>query len=303
MRSILPGLAAVALVACAIASCGGRTLVGSSEGGSTDDGGRGGLTGSFGATGTIGSTGVAGTTGSYTSGTTGFASTTGFPGEDGGDGPDSSMGSTGGCVYINPAAFDRYCIQDSDCLSVTVGQICTGQCLCGGGAISSSEGPRYNAAVASIGAVDDCPCVYEGPVVCVEGQCTQCPASGSAEQPGCPDNDGGIFVSSDGGSATDSGVCVDIDLSTYDQSCTQDSDCFVVTSGEICSGECALEGGSAVNVSGRQRYLAAVAPIEVADESLPFTCAYPAWTTVCAAGQCSVCTGGAVDGGCINLPK
>jgi hypothetical protein len=49
---------------------------------------------------------------------------------------------------------------------------------------------------------------------------------------GGPGDAGGVFTEPDGA------VCVDIDLSTYDTSCNQASDCISITAGTICGGDC-----------------------------------------------------------------
>lgn len=63
--------------------------------------------------------------------------------------------------------------------------------------------------------------------------------------------------------AADAGVaCVDTDVSTYDRSCSKDSDCINIQS-VMCAGECycACGGNAAINVDGRARYQQAVAPV------------------------------------------
>jgi hypothetical protein len=78
---------------------------------------------------------------------------------------------------------------------------------------------------------------------------------------------------------------VDIELSNYDVSCQQDSDCTPITTGEICSGGCAC-GGSAVNVSGLPGYRAAVASLSLGLCSCPFE-----GSPRCLGGQCGICDG------------
>jgi hypothetical protein len=51
----------------------------------------------------------------------------------------------------------------------------------------------------------------------------------------------------------DGGVCVAIDVSTYDQSCNAASDCIVIQTGNVCSEECVC-GSSTVNASEEARY-------------------------------------------------
>jgi hypothetical protein len=52
---------------------------------------------------------------------------------------------------------------------------------------------------------------------------------------------------SDSGTSADGGACL-ISASSYDQSCTIDSDCRMVSSGNYCSATC-LCGGSAINAA------------------------------------------------------
>lgn len=262
-----------------IASCGGKTLV---DGGSGTPGGGEGTTGG-------------GSTGGSTTG-----SSTGGGGTGGG-----STGSTGGtCVTIDLSTYDTSCVGDTDCISVNGGQLCSGACLCGGSAISSSEQARYESAISSI-QNGVCPCLYPGPVLCLQGQCTQC-GFGPDQPAGCDDSgDGGVEASTEAGESADTGViCVDIDLSTYDTSCSQDSDCIEITSGEICSGECGrVCGGSAVNASEQARYNALVLPVLSSSKvTLGAPCGCPAYgSPTCEAGQCVMCFENA-DGGCAPAP-
>jgi hypothetical protein len=98
-------------------------------------------------------------------------------------------------------------------------------------------------------------------------------AQGSYDLPGPPqcNADGGAMT--EAAAPKDAGTCVNIDLSTYDRSCTTDSDCIAVTPGEVCpclglksddlcpSG-CGFPGGGSVNQSAYKRYQTAVAAVE-----------------------------------------
>jgi len=89
----------------------------------------------------------------------------------------------------------------------------------------------------------------------------------------------------DAGSAVaDAGPgCVNVDLSTYDDSCTKDSDCIVVPNGMMCPGWCACPN-AVINVDGQTRYKQAVAPLQ---SSLNNTCACPSVPLpVCTQGVC-----------------
>jgi hypothetical protein len=80
--------------------------------------------------------------------------------------------------------------------------------------------------------------------------------------------------------------CVDIVLSTYDQSCQKSSDCIGITAGEVCTGGCAC-GGAVINVSEEARYNQAIAGIQ--SEGCP--CPPPGMPT-CVQGTCTTCTPG-----------
>jgi hypothetical protein len=58
----------------------------------------------------------------------------------------------------------------------------------------------------------------------------------------------------------DGGVCINVDLSSFDMSCNVDSDCARVSSGTLCSANC-LCGGSTINIDGEARYRATVASL------------------------------------------
>jgi hypothetical protein len=275
MRSTSAAFASSLLAYFLVAACGGKTLAG----------GDGTNPGSGGAT-----TGGGGGAGSSTTGGTG-----------------------GSCVNIELSAYDTSCVQNTDCISVNVGQVCAGACLCGGGgAIATSSQTQYNAALSSIQTNDTCSCPGPGPVACVQGQCTQC-SFGPSDPLGCPgnDSDGGFDtgIAVEGGEQTDSseGDCVNVDLSTYDTSCSQDSDCTVIWAGVLCPSSferCVLlycRGFSAVSTSEYGRYMAAISPITSADydASVPLGCSCPAFPhAICASGQCTSCAPLSTVGGC-----
>jgi hypothetical protein len=275
MRSTSLALAAPVLAYFLSFACGGRTLAGSDG---TNSGGGGGGSSTGGGGGAGGGTAVS----------------PGEPGES--------------CVNVDLSAYDTSCIQNTDCISVNVGQVCSGTCLCGGGgAISASAQPEYKAALSSIQTNDTCPCPPARPVACVAGQCTQQCNFNPNDPFDCPggDSEGGleaaVMVVSEGGGPEDSSVCVDVDISTYDTSCSQDSDCIGISGGEICPRSTCFCGGSAVNVLEQSRYQAAISSIVVADEQAPpFVCACPpVGIPVCAAGRCTLCTPDLADGGCV----
>jgi hypothetical protein len=83
-----------------------------------------------------------------------------------------------------------------------------------------------------------------------------------------------------------------IEASSYDQSCTLDSDCVAVFSGSFCGDhECACEN-SAINVSAQTRYVA-----DLQNDHAP-ECPCPSPPAVsCNGGTCGLRTNSAVDAG------
>lgn len=129
--------------------------------------------------------------------------TTGSQGNDGGTpdaiSPDGSFDShtvgtpetgspppsdAGMCIDIDLSTYDISCTGDSDCISVTAGEICTGGCACGGATINASGSARYQAALNQVQTLG-CPCHALGLPACVNKQCTIC--GGPNPTPGCPD--------------------------------------------------------------------------------------------------------------------
>jgi hypothetical protein len=124
--------------------------------------------------------------------------------------------------------------------------------------------------------LESCPCAFQGEARCLAGQCTLC-AAGSTQPAGCAD-------AATTPPAADGGLCVDIDLSTYDQSCVVATDCIVILTGQVCSSECAC-GGSPVNAAEQARYEEATSgiafgecacPLEIAPSCVGNTCVLPA---------------------------
>ncbi len=96
----------------------------------------------------------------------------------------------------------------------------------------------------------------------------------------CSGKTTGVVNPDGGGASGDAASCVNVDLSTYDRSCKQASDCVSVTAGEVCTGQCSC-GGSFINAGALGRYQQAVAGIE------PGTC-------FCGVGPAPEC----IDGTC-----
>jgi hypothetical protein len=196
-------------------------------------------------------------------------------GGNAGPGNDSGTGATdggAGCVKIEVLPSDLSCGSDSDCELVRTGEVCDGQCWCSGYTpVNTAAGARFESEIASLTFSEGCGCPSSTDEArCLGGQCTLC---GLGAQPaGC--NDAGIMTIEDSGmlaidggefdsgiSTADGGTCVDIELSTYDQSCNQPSDCILIQTGEVCSGQCSC-GGTPVSASEQSRYEQATSGIK-----------------------------------------
>jgi hypothetical protein len=207
--------------------------------------------------------------GSSGGGSSGGTSSGGSSGSSGGETSSSSSSGVGpSCVYIDLGTYDQSCNAASDCIFVTSGEICDGDCTsCGDSLVSASEAGRYADAIATI-VPGTCICGAPGIKECINHKCAS----------GFPAVDGGP-VAVDATAVS----CVFIDPSTYDQSCKQDSDCIEITPGSICSGNCAC-GGAAVNADGQSRYDEAINSLVLA------ACACPlAGIPRCVQGMCTQC--------------
>jgi hypothetical protein len=183
--------------------------------------------------------------------------------EPGNDSGTRTTDSGAGCVSLEVLVSDLLCGSDQDCALVRTGEVCNGQCSCGDTPVNAAAGARFQSETASL-TLEACPCADPGEARCLGGQCTLC-GLGPDQPVGC-NEDGGITTVDDSGigfvdggeldtgiSTADGGTCVDIDLSTYDQSCNQPSDCILIQTGEVCSGQCSC-GGSPVSASEQSRY-------------------------------------------------
>jgi hypothetical protein len=257
-----PSLGSLLLVAAAVA-CGGQTLHEHGDGGSGSD------------------TGV--DTG------TGFGSSTG---SGTGTGPGSGIGTgTGGgqCVELTVTAADTACSDDNDCAYGSSGQLCSEDCDCGEVPINTAAAAQQATLLSSIQRAG-CPCASPGRPRCSGGQCILCGPEG------CSDGgvEGGEAGTSEGGlpeSGTgegglqkiDGGECVNIDLSTYDQSCTQPSDCILIFTGEVCVPSDCPCNQAFVNISEQPRYDQAI------NELPPDDCTCPvAPGPACLQGKCTL---------------
>ena len=230
-------------------ACGGETNTGgSSNGGATGTEGNGG-----GGTGVVGST------------------TGGGAGGGGAVGGGGTTGAAGTCVDIDLSTYDVSCNQTSDCASITAGEICDGDCTCGGAAINASGQARYESAISSV-ELGACECPFMGSIECIDQVCTRCMGLPS-DPPACQTQ------------AVDAGrACVDVDLSTYDTSCQEDTDCTMITAGTLCSDSC-MCGGATINTDGLGRY-----NMEVSALGTTGTCPCPAeGVPRCIANKCTIC--------------
>jgi hypothetical protein len=100
----------------------------------------------------------------------------------------------------------------------------------------------------------------------------------------CPSNDGG----------SGNGQCVEVDISTYDTSCTTASDCIVIGQGDICADNCGSCPTAPVSASEQARYNQAISGIHFQG-----VCACPAEIAPsCVRGKCVECFPGVDLPGC-----
>jgi hypothetical protein len=89
--------------------------------------------------------------------------------------------------------------------------------------------------------------------------------------------------SSTGGGSSGSGECVDVSASSFSAACVRDSDCTLVTTGQVCTGSCDC-GDTPINQSSLAAYDAATAGITFSECPCPYSGA-----PRCIADQCTVC--------------
>jgi|HubBroStandDraft_6_1064221.scaffolds.fasta_scaffold330402_2 hypothetical protein len=205
----------------ALAGCSGTAFIASTDGGSGSTSSGSASSGSLSSG--SGESGVA----SSGSGGSGVA-TSGI----GGSGVATS-GGTAGSGSSSSGSGSSACVTDADCPSNAIcgypeaaGCSATGVCFVSQGAVCLAFSPG---------------CACDGSQINVA--CTGLP-SGYYSKP--LRHTGECTTGIDSG-ASDGGACV-ISASSYDQSCTIDSDCRVVSSGNYCSAMC-LCGGSAINAA------------------------------------------------------
>ena len=256
-----PVLASSVLVAALVLACGGRTDgVGNGSSSGASSSGAGSSSGS-------GSTSSSGGTGSSSGGVTG-SSSGGISGSSSGESGSSSGGPS--CVFIDPGSYDHSCNAAADCVYITSGEICRGDCAsCGSTPINQDGYAKWSATVATIDPATSF-CGAPAPLACVSHVCQAQPV----------ELDAGVIETG----PPDASGCVFIDLSTFDQSCKVDSDCTEITSGQVCDRNCAC-GGSAVNVDGLARYQQ-----EVQGAASGPACSCPAFGQPrCIASKCTLC--------------
>jgi hypothetical protein len=88
--------------------------------------------------------------------------------------------------------------------------------------------------------------------------------------------------------ATDVRVCPFV-ASNYPQSCTVDTDCSVVTSGDYCSSQC-MCGGSPINTTGLAQFNADISATPLGSGAIPVaSCGCPVFGRVCClSGTCKI---------------
>jgi hypothetical protein len=84
------------------------------------------------------------------------------------------------CVNVTISAADLACSNDNDCVSGESGDICNGDCYCGGTAMNKAAEQRATAETSSI-AFGTCHCPLYGTPACRGGQCVLCGIDGCTD--------------------------------------------------------------------------------------------------------------------------
>jgi hypothetical protein len=87
--------------------------------------------------------------------------------------------SAGTCVDVVASDYDTSCRSDSDCITITAGHLCSGQCACGGTTVNVDGEARYQAALSSL-QLGECNCPLQIAPRCVANVCTLCEPGGPA---------------------------------------------------------------------------------------------------------------------------
>ena len=87
--------------------------------------------------------------------------------------PDTgtSTGDGGTCVDILLSAYDQSCTSASDCIFIQTGEVCSGNCACGGQPVNASQEARYQQAIRGI-TFGLCGCPVQLAPTCVGNRCT-----------------------------------------------------------------------------------------------------------------------------------
>jgi hypothetical protein len=230
----------VVFVGLVLAGCGGSIA----SSGSDDAGGGGGISsgGGSSAGGSSGGTIVTGGGGSSAGGSSGetvvpggalssAGSSSGVPFSSSGAGETAGSGTCDSSQVIEAASYDQSCVQDSDCVAVGQGSVCSPcsfACTTGGGTINVGALPQYMADVAS--AVPDnenfvCGCLDEVPPCCSEGVCHA-----------------DAICSNVDGSVGDAGAPSDASTPTFCADGGAEQGCLCDYAGDTLQGACSVEG-------------------------------------------------------------
>jgi hypothetical protein len=77
----------------------------------------------------------------------------------------------GTCVDILLSAYDQSCTSASDCIFIQTGEVCSGNCACGGQPVNASQESRYQQAIRGI-TFGLCGCPVQLAPTCVGNKCT-----------------------------------------------------------------------------------------------------------------------------------
>jgi hypothetical protein len=120
------------------------------------------------------------------------------------------------------------------------------------------------------------------------GKTPPTPATADAGQAAAAD--AGATAAAEAGAVADAGAdaghCINMDLSSYDRSCSTDVECIPVSSGQQCDGQCNCPN-AVINAKGTMQYQQALGSIS------PGFCQCPATLSWgCQGGQCVICPAG-----------
>lgn len=80
-------------------------------------------------------------------------------------------GAAAACVYVDLSTYDRSCNKDADCVEITSGKVCSGDCLCGTCAINNDGLTRYRQTLAPL-RFGLCGCPADHGAHCIQGVCS-----------------------------------------------------------------------------------------------------------------------------------